>query len=91
VFKNVGKNSFNDLPNGILYLKGMEAGDVFNNRTGEQTIRRTGEQAKWRADDQSNRRTGDVVGGRRIEYRNYPLSDYFSAPFFETKAVVHLF
>ncbi|MBP6871726.1 MAG: 16S rRNA (guanine(527)-N(7))-methyltransferase RsmG [Bacteroidales bacterium] len=75
VFKNIKKDGFNDMINGILYLKGMETGEEYNNRTIEQL----------------NNRSGEVAGRRRIEYQNYPLGNYFSAPFFETKAVVHLF
>jgi len=83
VFKNIKKDGFNDMINGILYLKGMETGEEYNNRTIEQLNNRTIEQL--------NNRSGEVAGRRRIEYRNYPLSDYFAAPFFATKAVVHLF
>lgn len=69
VLKNVSKEGFNDLPNGILYLKGLEEvkGKHFNNLTIEQ------------------------LNNRTIRYEVYPLSSFFSEPFFETKAVVHLF
>lgn len=62
VGKNVKRAGMNDLPNGILYLKG---GDV----AGELEGREAGRQGS----------------------RMYPLSDYFSEPYFRTKILVHLF
>lgn len=57
-WKNVKKDGFNALPNGILYLKGL---------TIEQLHHQT------------------------IDHMIYPLKNYFSEEFFETKALVHLF
>jgi len=54
------RKSFNDIPNGILYLKG---GDI----------------------------SEELKQVKKLRHKIYSVSDYFSDPFFETKAVVHLF
>jgi 16S rRNA (guanine527-N7)-methyltransferase len=54
------RKSFNDIPNGILYLKG---GDI----------------------------SEELKQVKKLRHKIYSVSDYFSDPFFETKALVHLF
>jgi 16S rRNA (guanine527-N7)-methyltransferase len=56
--KNIKKEGFNEMPNGLLYLKGGII-EHLNHRT--------------------------------MSYNLYPLKNYFSEDFFETKALVHLF
>lgn len=57
-WKNISARGFNDLPNGILYLRGGALEPLKN---------------------------------KGIRITSYPLANYFKEPFFETKALVHLF
>jgi 16S rRNA (guanine527-N7)-methyltransferase len=87
-WKNVITGGSNDLPNGILYLKG-------GNLEGE-----LGGMEAWGhgSRDAGKRGQGDKETGRPgdrenlvIRYKIYSLYDYFQEPFFETKSLVHLF
>jgi 16S rRNA (guanine527-N7)-methyltransferase len=81
VWKNVKAVGFNDLPNGILYLKGGEAGMQGGGEAGKR-----GTLEPWNS--------GTIVGKQQklpSDYTIYPLSDYFEEPFFLTKYIVHLF
>ena len=74
--KNIEHGGFNQIPNGILYLKG---GDFSEELKGMEAWGHGGMEAGKR-------------GGREAgNYKIYGLHDYFPLPFFETKSVVHLF
>jgi 16S rRNA (guanine527-N7)-methyltransferase len=75
VHKNIRQEGFNELKNGLLYLKGGDLTEELNGmEAGRQESREAGKPRGW--------------GGN---YRIYELSDFFSEPFFETKKVIHLF
>lgn len=93
-FKNVHRDGFNELPNGILYLKGgdlaEELGSLGTGRQGEK-----GNSVMKRYNnvtiEQSNNWIGVRTTGKSIDYHIYDLSDFFTEPFFETKKIVHLY
>lgn len=57
-WKNIKQEGSNDLPNGIIYLKGG---------------------------------TIEQLSNRTVNCNVFPISSYFSEPYFETKILVHLF
>jgi 16S rRNA (guanine527-N7)-methyltransferase len=77
--KNIKKNGFNEIENGMIYLKGGE----FSEELG-------GMEEKRRGDKETGRR-GEQFSLSPVCYTIYPLAAYFQEDFFETKSVVHLF
>jgi 16S rRNA (guanine527-N7)-methyltransferase len=75
VFKNVRKDGFNAIPNGLLYLKG---GDFAEEMKSMEAGRQGGREA-------------ERLGDKRLEYDIYELSEFFTEPFFLTKKVIHIF
>jgi len=62
-FYKIHKQSFNQVKNGILYLKGGDISDELKR----------------------------VRSLNKVHVKTYPVSDYFTDDFFETKQVVHVF
>jgi 16S rRNA (guanine527-N7)-methyltransferase len=95
VFKNIKQAGFNDIPNGILYLKGGELEGELRSleawRQGGMEAWRQGGMEKYGAGKQFNSLTIEQLNNRTIKHQIYPLSRYFPEPFFGTKSLVHLF
>ena len=81
VWKNIKKEGMNELPNGLLYLKGGEV---------EEELKGIG---AWRQGGREAGKSGTIgqLNHRTLSYNIYSLQKYFTEEFFETKALVHLF
>jgi 16S rRNA (guanine527-N7)-methyltransferase len=82
VWKNIKKEVANELKNGILYLKGGEIIEEL------KTLKTSTNLPILKS---LNRKIPQSPNPPIISHSIYPLSDFFSEPFFETKSLVHLF
>ncbi|MFO7646116.1 MAG: 16S rRNA (guanine(527)-N(7))-methyltransferase RsmG [Desulfosarcina sp.] len=96
-WKNIRREGFNDLPNGILYLKGMEAwgksgrGEEGKRGRGEEGHGGRGEEGKGEKGEEGKGGRGEQFGNRTVRQEIYELKGLFSELFFNTKVLVHLF
>jgi 16S rRNA (guanine527-N7)-methyltransferase len=75
VWKNIKKDGINEIENGILYLKG---GDVNE------------ELKSMEAWGHGGKVPGKLGSGEAGNYTIYPLSDFFTEEFFQTKKLIHI-
>jgi 16S rRNA (guanine527-N7)-methyltransferase len=97
VWKNVIDGGFNEIPNGMLCLKGGEIEGELKSMEAWWP----GGMVAWRqggleAGKQGSKEAGKIgtieqLNNRTPNYKIYYLSDYFSEPYFSTKVLIHLF
>lgn len=94
-FKNVRLDGFNELHNGILYLKGGDLTQEMEGlrawRLGSTDVIGKGGNGNNLTIEQLNNGAVMRTNGKSINHHIYDLRTFFPESFFETKKIVHLF